>query len=163
MQSSATTIGHVIQLAVAPVFLLTGIGAFVGVLTSRLGRIIDRRRVLDDIVPYPDKATERVMSVEFSILVRRGHFINRAIGLCTMSALLVCIVVVALFVGAFLKVDMFMPIGILFIGTMLTLVGGLVYFLREIRLAMIIARAGASDRDRGSEAQQARVGGLQRW
>lgn len=151
MQPNETTIAHVIQLAVAPVFLLTGIGAFVGVLTSRLGRIIDRRRVLDDVVPCPEEAKKREISLEFGILVRRGHFINRAIGLCTMSALLVCLVVVALFVGAFLNADMFMPIGILFIATMLTLVGGLIYFLREIHLAITIARAGASENRGGAE------------
>lgn len=131
-----TTIAHVIQLAVAPVFLLTGVGALLGVLTNRLSRIIDRRRVLEALRPAADDPLHAALREEMGYLHRRGRLINRAISLCTTSALLVCLVIVALFVGAFLNIDMSIPIGLLFIASMLTLVGGLVHFLREIHLAM---------------------------
>jgi len=134
-----TTIAHVIQLAVAPVFLLTGIGALLGVLTNRLSRIIDRRRVLHDFVTTAAKANQADVSREFDVLVRRGRLINRAISLCTTSALLVCMVIATLFIGAFLKVDMSILIGVLFIAAMMALVGGLIHFLREIHLAMDFA------------------------
>lgn len=130
--TTITTIAHVIQLAVAPVFLLTGIGALLGVLTNRLSRVIDRRRILESAGPDADGTVQR----EYDVLIRRGHLINRAIGLCTTAALLVCIVIVTLFVGAFLRADMSIPIGLLFIASMLALVGGLISFLREIQLAM---------------------------
>ena len=134
-----TTIAHVIQLAVAPVFLLTGVGALLGVLTNRLSRIVDRRRVLESMRMGMDGAGLDALLLEAGYLVRRGRLINRAISLCTTAALLVCLVIVALFVGAFLNIDMSIPIGLLFIASMLTLVGGLVYFLREIHLAMASA------------------------
>jgi len=134
-----TPIAHVIQLAVAPVFLLTGIGALLSVLTSRLSRIVNRRRVLHDFVTASVKVNQRIMTREFEVLVRRGHLINRAISLCTSSALLVCIVIAALFSGAFLRTDLSILIGVLFIATMIALVGGLIYFLREIHLAMDFA------------------------
>ncbi len=134
-----TTIAHVIQLAVAPVFLLTGIGALLGVLTNRLSRIINRRRVLHDFVTDSVKVNQENMSREFGVLVRRGRLINRAISLCTSSALLVCIVIAVLFIGAFLNADLSILIGVLFIAAMMALVGGLIYFLREIHLAMDFA------------------------
>jgi hypothetical protein len=144
-----TTIAHVIQLAVAPVFLLTGVGALLGVLTSRLSRIINRRRALHDFVTASEKIDPGNISREFGVLVRRGHLINRAISLCTISALLVCIVVAALFAGAFLKVDLSILIGVLFITTMLALVGGLIYFLREIHLAMDFASSEMNEEKSG--------------
>lgn len=131
-----TIIAHVIQLAVAPVFLLTGIGAMLGVMTNRLSRIIDRRRALCDNESGSDKRNGLALEREFNALVRRTRLINRAIGLCTTSALMICIVIAALFVGAFLRTDMSIAIGVLFIVAMLSLVGGLIYFLREIHLAM---------------------------
>jgi len=140
MQGDETisTLAHVIQLAVAPVFLLTGIGALLGVLTNRLGRVIDRGRSLEaDAIRAGAAVDERVFQ-ESTVLGQRGRMINRAISLCTLSALLVCVVIVALFVGAFLKADLSVAIGLLFIAAMLSLVGGLIYFLREIHLAMVI-------------------------
>ncbi len=134
-----TTIAHVIQLAVAPVFLLTGLGALLGVLTNRLSRIIDRRRVLEAMASAPEDTRYAAVRQEMGYLRRRGRLINRAISLCTTSALLVCVVIVALFVGAFVHADMSIPIGLLFIVSMLALVAGLVHFLREIHLAMAAA------------------------
>jgi hypothetical protein len=139
-----TTIAHVIQLSVAPVFLLTGIGALLGVLTNRLSRIVNRRRVLHDAVTVSVRVRQEELSREFDVLVRRGRLINRAISLCTSSALLVCIVIATLFVGAFLKADLSMLIGVLFIASMMALVGGLIYFLREIHLAMDFASTEAA-------------------
>lgn len=136
---SITTIAHVIQLAVAPVFLLTGIGALLGVLTNRLSRIVNRRRALHDLVTASVSVNAENVSRELDVLLRRVRLINHAISLCTSSALLVCIVIAALFVGAFLKADLSVLIGGLFIATMLALVGGLLYFLREIHLAMDFA------------------------
>lgn len=131
-----TTLAHVIQLAVAPVFLLTGIGALLGVLTNRLSRVIDRSRVIEGAVPCDDTALEEMVAREFRMLALRGRLINRAIILCTTSALLICIVIAALFIGAFLNIDMSIPIGVLFVVAMLSLVVGLIHFLREIHHAM---------------------------
>lgn len=142
MQPEATisTIAHGIQLAVAPVFLLTGIGAILNVLTSRLGRIVDRGRFLEGRVGAVKKAERAELVDELSTLSKRRHYINLAISLCTVCALLICIVIVTLFVGAFLGLDVTHLIGLIFIIAMLALIGGLLSFLREILLATASAQ-----------------------
>lgn len=127
------TVAHVIQLAVAPVFLLTGVGAILSVLTSRLGRIVDRFRVLERSVP--GALDESLRSSEMGVLARRESMIYWAIGLCTLSALLVCVVIATLFVGTMLGVQLSSIIALLFILSMLALIAGLLNFLREIKLA----------------------------
>jgi hypothetical protein len=130
-----TDVAHVIQLAVAPVFLLTGIGAILSVLINRLGRVVDRFRQLEKL---PDDITEAARSAarsEMNRLARRARMVHWAIGFCTGSALLVCIVIATLFVGAVTGVQTPGIIATLFILAMLALVAGLLCFLREIALA----------------------------
>jgi hypothetical protein len=128
--SEITDVAHVIQLAVAPVFLLTGIGAILSVLINRLGRVVDRYRALEKL--SADFADARV---EMNRLSRRARMVHWAIGFCTSSALLVCIVIATLFVGSVTGVQTPGIIATLFIGAMLALVAGLLCFLREIALA----------------------------
>jgi hypothetical protein len=137
-----SAIAHVIQLAVAPVFLLTGVGAMLGVMANRLARVIDRARVLEERLGGATPERELRYRGELKILERRGALMHRAIGLCTTSALLVCAVIVILFVGAFLKTDVSAMIGLLFVAAMLALFAGLVMFLAEIRLAIRGMRIG---------------------
>lgn len=127
-------VAHVIQLAVAPVFLLTGVGAILGVLVNRLARVVDRFRHLDG---YPAQSDQALVSIrsEMGDLSRRAKLIHWAIGLCTSSALLVCVVIVVLFVGSLMRSDLSTPISVLFILAMLALVTGLLCFLREIAVA----------------------------
>ena len=127
LSTDITTVVHVIQLAVAPVFLLTGIGAILSVLVNRLGRVVDRFRALEDRGAAAD--------IEMTILSRRARLVHWAISLCTVGALLICIVIATLFVGAILAVDVSAGIAILFIVAMLALIAGLLSFLREIFLA----------------------------
>lgn len=124
-------IGHAIELAVAPVFLLTGIGAILSVLTNRLGRSVDRYRVLNELPTRRDT----VHAHELEILTQRVRWIHRAISLCTTAALLISIVIVTLFLGSFAKVNVSLAITLLFIAAMFTLIIGLLSFLREIHLA----------------------------
>lgn len=122
---------HAIQQAVAPVFLLTGVGAILGVLSGRLGRLIDRSRVLDEI--GAEKQT--LYKNEIAILLRRVRWIHWAISLCTTCALFICIVIAALFIGSELDKDPSGTISMFFIAAMLALIAGLLCFLREIALA----------------------------
>ena len=147
MQSGVeiNTVAHVIQQAVAPVFLLTGVGAILGVLTNRLARILDRLRALVEAPPAAGEgqapAQEQDHHAQFQkrseilILSRRRDWIHRAITLCTICALLVCLVIAALFLGTELGADPSRLVGMLFITAMASLIGGLVCFLREIALA----------------------------
>jgi Protein of unknown function (DUF2721) len=141
-ESQVVAIGHAIQLAVAPVFLLTGVSGLLVVLTNRLARIIDRARVLEDRHTKMPQAEQGGLENELRQLSRRARLINRAVSLCTISALLICAVIVALFLGAFLSTDVSIFIGLIFIGAMLALFLALVTFLQEISLATRSLRIG---------------------
>ena len=129
-----TTVAHVIQLAVAPVFLLTGIGAILSVLTGRLGRLVDRFRVLTETAEslLPSQARE------LNILTVRAVWVHWAITLCTASALFVSIVIAALFMGAVVDINPSRIVSIMFIIAMASLIIGLGCFLREISLSVHI-------------------------
>jgi hypothetical protein len=129
------SVGHAIQLALAPAFLLTGIGALLNVMTGRLARIIDRGRHLTEH-PGRDPATLGAqIAREFSSLERRRHLASSAITACTLSALLVCTVIATLFLEVLLSLDLKWFIGIVFTVSTLALIAGLGYFLREVHLA----------------------------
>lgn len=125
------TVARVIQQAVAPVFLLTGIGAMLSVITNRIARIVDRSRVLRN---SSDPKLPAQME-EMAMLSRRVRWVHWAVSLCTMSALFICIVIAALFVGSEIGVDPSRAVSLFFISAMLALISGLLCFLREIYLA----------------------------
>ena len=135
-------IGHVIQLAVAPVFLLTGVSGLLAVLTNRLARIIDRARTLEERVARVAEDQQPPIYAELRLLSTRARLINSAVSLCTMCALLICTVIVTLFVSAFLLTDLSVLVGVSFTGAMLALFSALVSFLREIHLATRNLRIG---------------------
>jgi hypothetical protein len=133
--SSISSVSHVIQLAVAPVFLLSGVGAILAVLINRLGRIVDRYRSLEDGRSKADAGAGSVPDLEMKILSRRARLIHWAISLCTIGALFICIVIATLFIGSMLHVGVSQAIALMFVGAMLALIAGLLSFLREIALA----------------------------
>jgi hypothetical protein len=130
-----TNLGQVIQLAVAPVFLLAGVGATLNVLATRVGRIIDRARIMEDKLLHATAEQADEIHVRLGVLSKRATLINRAIGLCVMSGLMVSLVVAALFVSSALGIDLTLPIAIAFVIALLALAAALVYFLREVFLA----------------------------
>ncbi len=135
-------VAHVIQLAIAPVFLLTGIASLLVVLTNRLGRIIDRARLLESGLVDVTGEHRNVMHTDLHMLSRRARLVNRSISLFTMSALLVCVMIAVLFVSAFFEADVSRTIAGLFVGAMLGLILGLIGFLREVQLATASLRIG---------------------
>jgi len=133
--SDVSNIAHVIQLAVAPVFLLSGIGAILAVMTSRLGPVIDRARVLEDRLETASADQQQVLRHDLDMLSRRAKLIGPAITLCTITALLICLVIAVLFSSAFLRFDATAAVALLFILAMLSFFFGLLWFLREIFVA----------------------------
>ena len=125
-------IAHVIQTAVAPVFLLSGVGVTIGVLANRLARIVDRARVLE---ARPHDPADAGTHADLVALGSRAKLINRALTLCTICALLIALVIVALFLSPMLEVDLSGLIALLFIGGLAAYVVALLTFLREIFLA----------------------------
>jgi len=129
-------IGHIIQLSIAPVFLLTGVGTNMLVLTNRLARIIDRTRALEeklgvDALEGRPQSREAVLD-ELDVLFSRARKINRAIFLSTSCALLICLVVAILFVADAMDLKLVTPIASLFVLAMVSLTGSFVFLLREI-------------------------------
>ncbi|MEJ0035923.1 MAG: DUF2721 domain-containing protein [Gammaproteobacteria bacterium] len=145
---------HLIQSAVAPVFLLSGVGVTLGVLTGRLARIIDRARYLEQHTGPTGLHTED-MQASLRMLARRAKYTNAAIALCAASALFVSLVVMALFASAFLDTDLSMAIAILFVAAMICLTGAFGSFLVECRLATQILRFGTG-KSRSLEARALR-------
>lgn len=136
------TVSHAIQLSVAPVFLLTAVGAMLGVMTSRLGRIIDRARLAESRLTAESADTAAALQSELVLLARRARLIQRAITLYAVTALCICGVVGALFAAAFLRVDASIPVAVLFVAAMGAFIVALICFLREIFIATATLRFG---------------------
>jgi hypothetical protein len=134
--AAVSAIAHLIQLAIAPVFLLTGVGSILNVLTQRLSRVVDRARRLEQEFNSLDPSQRDGAKSELRVLDRRMTLSILALSGCTASALLVCVLIAILFVGDLADVPLAKPIAILFILAMLLLIAGLIMFLWEVRLAM---------------------------
>jgi len=128
-------VASVIQLSVAPVFLLTAIGTMLSVMTNRLARIIDRARYHEAKLENAPPEAVPQLKESLATLSKRANLIGLAIFLCTATALLVCTVIALLFLGDYLLYDISLPIAGLFILGMLLMVIGLISFLREIFIA----------------------------
>lgn len=129
-------IAHVIQLAIAPVFLLTAVGTMLVVLTNRLARAVDRRRVLMAALPKLDSAIAAIAQEELEFEHQRIRLVYVAITLAVMCALLICLLIALAFIDAFATMDLGKLIAALFVLAMLALIGSLTVFLREIFLAV---------------------------
>jgi len=137
VESNLTDIARVIQLAVAPVFLLTAIATMINALNTRLGRIVDRRRVIQERLHTRAGEDADATQLEIRMLKRRSRLVYYAIFGAVLSALLVCLVVAGAFLGALLGVDLARSVAALFIAAMLAMIGALGLFLREVYLAVL--------------------------
>ena len=141
---AVTDVVQAIQLSLAPVFLLNGIGVMLGMLTSRLARIVDRARTMEQRLPMASEVESRELRATLAVVSRRARLMNRAITLGTVSALLVALVVGLLFAAAFVPFAFGATTACVFILSMLSLVGALWCFLIEIRIATANLRFGSS-------------------
>ena len=135
LEYTPATISHAIQLAIAPVFLLTGIASLLGVMAMRLARVIDRARFLEMEWKRLDPEQKAISRAELETLERRRRVCSWSINYCTTAALLVCLVIVTLFWEEFFAQNLKWLAGSLFVGAMVAVIFGLVCFLREVYLA----------------------------
>jgi Protein of unknown function (DUF2721) len=133
---AVSAIAHHIQLAVAPVFLLAGIGSILNVMAGRLARVTERARLLEREFASYDEEARRLATAELRILDVRMTVVNLALSACTAAALFVCVLVALLFVADLADFAIGRPVAWLFVLAMLLLIAGLVLFLWEVRLAM---------------------------
>ena len=136
------SISHVIQLAVAPVFLLAGVGAMLNVLGNRLARTVDRARFLETLHEAAAGAEQERLRQDLRLQARRARMIYWAMGLCALCALLVCAVIVVQFANAFVHASFDVPVAVLFVAALLAMIGALLLFLREVHLATTNLRIG---------------------
>ena len=152
VNSQSVDIAHLIQVALTPIFLISAIGVTLNVLTSRLARIVDRARAMEERLLRSDPVEDgRDLNAQLKVMARRSRWINAAITLSTLSALFIALVVVMLFVNAFLRWDLSVIIAGLFILSMLTLAAALLAFLIEVRIATATLRIGIEQASRGGE------------
>jgi hypothetical protein len=128
-------IAHVIQLAIAPVFLLSSLGTILGVLAARLARIVDRTRALVDRREKSGAEVQPRLEEELHVLMRRRALVNSAIGAGVVAALLVCLLIAVAFLGSLVEVPTGAALAALFVLAMFAYVGALVLFLREVLMA----------------------------
>jgi lipopolysaccharide export LptBFGC system permease protein LptF len=139
-ETPITAVARVIQLSVAPVFLLTALGTMLGVFSTRLGRIIDRARTLLERAPAAPTERRPAIDAELRLLHRRRRRVNAAIAFATAAALLVCVLIATAFVGSILGFDFSRPVAGLFIAAMVAFIGALVAFLSEVLIAVSSVR-----------------------
>lgn len=133
-------LAHTIQLAVAPVFLLAGIGSILNVLAGRLARIVDRARQLAQEFTPSDHPDHAAQVRELRLLDRRIMLANMAIFLCTASAALICAVVAGLFIADLANLGFARTMAVGFVLAMMLLISGLALFLVEVRVALLTIR-----------------------
>src|SRR5512134_70068 len=116
-------IAHAIQLALAPVFLLSGIGVFLGVLTNRLARVVDRARTIERELRQAVAAEPQVAHEQLRVMARRARVINIAITFATLAGFLTAVVVALLFGSTFVPLNLAAYVAVLFVGSMFCLAG----------------------------------------
>ena len=127
---------HVIQLAIAPVFLLTAVGTLINVLVNRLGRSVDRRRTLTASLASLDAGLLGNANGELAYVHRRVRLIYGAILLSVGAAFLICLLIAVAFLDALIAADLSQLVAVLFMLAMLALIGSLALFMREIYLGV---------------------------
>ena len=134
--TSVITVAQIIQLAVAPVFLLAGIGAILNVMVGRLARIVDRARAVEQLHPRSTGPEHDRHVQELRLIDKRVTVINWAIFLVVSAALATCLVVALIFVARLVHINIGVTVAVAFILAMLLLMVGLVFFMFEVRMSL---------------------------
>lgn len=127
----------ILQIAIGPVILVSGVALLLLTMTNRLGRVIDRSRLLSrDLKRMPPSEHDRIRA-QLRILLSRAILIRRAITLAAVSVLASAVLVIVLFVTALFRLEDAWLIGILFIGSMLCLIGAIAGFILDINQSLL--------------------------
>jgi multidrug efflux pump subunit AcrB len=126
----------VLQTAIGPMILISGVGMLLLNMTNRLGRTIDRSRQLTDLMKRCDEDERRRYKLQLDILWRRAHLLQSAIALIACSALLAALLVIVLFFSVLLKLELAIVLSVLFILCLSLLIAALVFFLRDVNLTL---------------------------
>lgn len=134
-----------IQAAIAPVVLISGVGLLLLTLTARLGRIVDRVRLLAAERKTADQAARAVLDAQLAILAHRAKLIRLAVALGASSVALIGILITVLFLGLLLHYDVAAPAAVLFVVSLLSLVAAMLVFVRELHYALTAVQLTLDD------------------
>lgn len=127
----------VLQVAIGPVILISGVGLLLLTLTNRFGRAVDRsRQLVRELREVPEVERERLAG-QVDILYRRARLIRLSITLAAVSVLLAAVLIICLFLSAFIHVNAGLLISLLFIACMLAVIGSMLAFLKDIHVSLV--------------------------
>ena len=137
----------ILQAAIGPVILISGVGLLLLSMTNRLWRVVDRSRLLAASLRKADPGQRASFAAQLEILSRRARLIRLAITLATVSVLLAAVLIIALFLGALCHLELGIVVVLLFIAAMGCLIGSLVAFLRDINVSLAAMDLEISSKD----------------
>jgi hypothetical protein len=126
----------VLQVAIGPVILISGVGLLILSMTNRLGRVIDRSRTLVELRRRGDDQERMRAELQLGILWKRARLLRSAISLSCISVLLDALLMILLFLGALVDLPLAAALALIFAACMLALLGSILFFLRDINLAL---------------------------
>jgi hypothetical protein len=126
----------IIQLAITPVILISGVGALMITLTNRMGRIVDRTRTLAGLVQQTDESSRAHLETQLEILWRRAKLIRMAVTFAGLTMLVACGLVIVIFINAVLERDLAVLMMLFFMASILLLIAALGAFLRDIYVSL---------------------------
>jgi hypothetical protein len=135
-----TDLVPILQVAIGPVILISGVGLLLLSMTNRLGRVIDRSRLLAEALRQAGGTDRARISAQLKILARRARLVRLAIILATVSALLAGILIIVLFLGALFQIEIGAIVVLLFVGCIGCLIASLVVFIGDINLSLSALR-----------------------
>jgi hypothetical protein len=150
-----TDITHTIQLAVAPVFLLTALGTTLSVFSQRLSRIVDRARAVEALLVVAPPDRQAAVRAELSILSTRASLIHLALTFGIAAAITICLVITVAFVGYLLNAHVGVGLAVLFILALCSYVVALLCYLREVFMAIRHLRFGLPHETHGGSPDAA--------
>ena len=137
----------ILQTAVSPVILISGVGLLILSMTNRFGRVVDRSRQLGDALRNAPQQDRKRLESQLKILSRRARLLRSAISFATVSVLVAAILVIALFFTAFLHVEGVLLSAILFIACLVSLIISLLAFLQDINLSLAALKLELGPKD----------------
>jgi|SRR4051812_3978840 hypothetical protein len=142
-----TDLVPILEMAIGPVILISGVGLLLLSMTNRLGRVIDRSRLLAESLRKENASNASHVPAQLTILSRRARLVRLAIILATLSVLLASVLIIALFLGALLRFEIGVIVILLFIGCMGSLIASLIVFIADINLSLSALRLEISSAD----------------
>lgn len=142
----------ILQMAIGPVILISGIGLLLLSMTNRFGRVIDRSRILSEARHKATGAEQAHLRSQLDVLSHRARIVRLAISLAVLSLLLAATLVISLFLGRLFRLEIALPVSALFVACLALLIASLLFFLRDINLALAALTLEIAYRDEPARA-----------